>query len=104
LSGRNLKTPTREPRHSVADIGPYKAAVNYSYLNYRGGTVTMPVALFCTDQSIVKSRDAALGWAPWLRGGYQLQNVPGTHQTMFDPEFIEHTALAARRSIDASAP
>jgi thioesterase domain-containing protein len=91
------------PPGSMESVEPLKRAIWRSNLSYAGDAVTFPVALFTTDHSVEQTQDETLGWAPWLRGGFQLFRLPGDHKTLFDPAHLAETTDAIRRSLDASA-
>jgi thioesterase domain-containing protein len=93
---------TQPPPNSFRRFTPLRSAIFRSSLNYTGGIVDFPVSLFTTLESVEKRGDAALRWAPWLRGGFQLQRLPGMHMTLFDPEYVDDLAAALRRSIEAT--
>ena len=40
-----------------------------------------------------------LRWAPWLHAGFDLTEVPGSHFTLFEPEYVGGLAAAIRASL-----
>jgi thioesterase domain-containing protein len=94
-----LKTRVR-PR-SMESVEPLKRAIWTSNLNYAGDSVDFPVALFTSSRSVNQTHDRTLGWAAWLRGGFQLHPLTGKHSTLFDQDCVAHNAEILRNSIEA---
>jgi len=89
----------REAKHSVKPTDPLIASVHVAYLNYRGDAVPFPVSLYATSGSSTKAREPVLRWAPWLHAGFDLTEVPGSHFTLFEPEYVGGLAAAIRASL-----
>ena len=61
------------------------------------------VSLYATSGSLAKGREPVLRWAPWLHGGYDLTQIPGTHFTLFEPEHVAGLAAALGTSLARDA-
>ena len=79
---------------------PLTVAIHTAYLNYRGDDVPFPVSLYVTDESVARTDQSALRWAGHLAAGFELVEIPGTHETVFDDAHVTALAAALRRSLD----
>ncbi len=64
--------------------------IHVVYLKYVSHPTSLPIALLRTRESREHSGDdPALGWWPLARGRFSVEEIEGTHWTIFDPAFIE---------------
>ena len=82
-------------------------AIHVAYLKYRSHPTSLPIALLRTHESMERAGDdPALGWWPLARGRFSVEQVEGTHWTIFDPEHIARLApqvdRALRQAVDAA--
>lgn len=82
---------------------PLKVSVHVAYLNYRGVAVPFPVQLFATEASLARAREPVLRWLPWLHGGYELTQIAGGHDTLFDADHVGALADALSAACDRAA-
>lgn len=74
--------------------------IHVAYLKYRSHPTALPIALLRTRESRERSGDdPALGWWPLARGRFAVEEVEGTHWTLFDPESIEQLAPRIERAL-----
>ncbi len=74
--------------------------IHVAYLKYRSHPTSLPIALFRTQESRERSGDdPALGWWPLARGRFAVEEIEGTHWTIFDPEYIERLAPRIERAL-----
>jgi len=98
-----LRLRSRPPKPPLAPPpDPLQASIHVSYLNYEGDPVPFPVNLYATRPSLARRPEPALRWAGHLHGGFELVEIPGDHEGLFDPDHIGVLAAALRRSLDRS--
>lgn len=67
--------------------------IHVAYLKYRSHPTALPIALLRTRESRERSGDdPGLGWWPLARGRFAVEEIEGTHWTIFDPASIESLA------------
>jgi thioesterase domain-containing protein len=69
-------------------------AIRIAYLKHKAEPTSLPVALFWTEESRLRTGDTSLGWSSVLQGDIEIVRVAGTHHTLFA---VEHIAPFARR-------
>ncbi len=68
-------------------------AIHVAYLKYASHPTQLPLALMRTRESRERSGDdPGLGWWPLARGRFSVEEIEGTHWTVFDPACIESLA------------
>ena len=95
LAGRPPVTSQAERKPT----DPLMVSVHTAYLNYRGEPVSFPVSVYATGPSVVRAQEPALRWAPWLHGGFELVEVPGSHTSLFDVPNVDGLARALDHSL-----
>jgi thioesterase domain-containing protein len=79
-------------------------AIHVAYLKYRSHPTVLPIALLRTEESMLRSGDdPALGWWPLARGRFSVEQVAGTHWTIFDPDHIHTLAPQVDRVLSQAA-
>lgn len=67
--------------------------IHVAYLKYVSHPTALPIALLRTRESRERSGDdPSLGWWPLARGRFSVEEIEGTHWTVFDPASIESLA------------
>ncbi len=79
-------------------------AIHVAYLKYRSHPTALPLALLRTQESMLRSGDdPALGWWPLARGRFSVEQVAGSHWTIFDPAHIQTLAPQVDRVLCQAA-
>lgn len=74
--------------------------IHVAYLKYRSHPTSLPIALLRTAESMERAGDdPALGWWPLARGRFSVEQVAGTHWTIFDPDHIASLAPQVERTL-----
>jgi thioesterase domain-containing protein len=74
--------------------------IHVAYLKYHSHPTSLPIALLRTRESRERSGDdPALGWWPLARGRFAVEEIEGTHWTLFDPEYVERLAPRVERAL-----
>lgn len=74
--------------------------IHVAYLKYKSHPTSLPIALLRTRESTERSGDdPALGWWPLARGRFAVEEIEGTHWTIFDPAHIEQLAPRVERAL-----
>lgn len=94
-AGRTFERPTE----------PLVRAIHRSYLKYVARPTEIPVHLFPTQQSVARcSGDVSLRWAAFLRGGFTVTPIAGTHSTIGSSKHVDVLAAAMRAQLDLVDP
>lgn len=94
--------PTTKTRTFEKPTSPLVRAIQRSYLKYEAGPTTIPVHIYCTDASVERCNgDPSLNWAPFLKGGFDVTPIDGTHTTLFTEPHVDRLAEAVRSHVDA---
>lgn len=78
--------------------------IHVTYLKYRSHPTSLPISLLRTQESMERAGDdPALGWWPLARGRFSVEEVAGTHWTIFDPDHIASLAPQVERTLRQAA-
>jgi len=81
-------------------MSPLRRAIHTAYLRYEPFASTVPVSLFWTSESYAHIPELTLGWGPYLRGAFESQATPGTHESLFDPPDVQCLADALHSPLE----
>lgn len=91
------------PRKVLVDAGPTRAlnkAVFRGWLSHQPRHYDGTTLLLTGDENRVRAKhDPSLRWAPYLRGGFEVVPVPGTHMQILDHPNVEVVAAALTASL-----
>jgi hypothetical protein len=74
--------------------------VNIAWVHHKVQPVDFPVALFPCRLSVEKyAGDRSLGWAPFLRAGFEQSMVGGDHRTVLSPPFVVDNVAIIEQSL-----
>jgi thioesterase domain-containing protein len=82
---------------------PLKRSIWRSYLGYEATPYEHPVALFTGRHNrAAAAGDISLRWSRYLRGGFEVTEIEGTHLDLFSAEHIHSVGGAIRDSLARS--
>ena len=87
------------PIQPSATKDSYAAAIHASYLSYVPRPTDLPVVIFACDRSIDALGGPSLGWAPYLKEGFECYRLEGDHRTIFAGQNLDANAALVASSL-----